>query len=338
MITHAPLSQRSAFRFLPGQIAIILTLVIATLIAVIGLGTDLAVLYFNWGQLQKAADTAAIAGVNYLPSQTATASNIAISYAKKNGMQASEIDTPIVSASNTQLTLSLHRTIPYTFLRLLGLTNGQVRVSATASGELPAKTIGAGGGASSNPRCGNSTGQYDVLPIAVDNKTAAQYAKGNSYTLNRGDSSKSNGAWVDAPGSWGMVALCGGNGSGATLRASIANGFYGPISINQRILTSNGAETGPLVQGFADRMGASPDNPTSYPPTDPRAAIVPMADFKNCKGSCTLTVSGFLAFYVDSYTSGAIKGHFIEKVAEDAIGDPSVTTNAGVQGGPVLIK
>src|SRR5689334_8686456 len=133
MITHAPLSQRSAFRFLPGQIAIILTLVMATLIAVIGLGTDLAVLYFNWGQLQKAADTAAIAGVNYLPSQTATASNIAISYAKKNGMQASEIDTPIVSASNTQLTLSLHRTIPYTFLRLLGLTNGQVRVSATAS-------------------------------------------------------------------------------------------------------------------------------------------------------------------------------------------------------------
>jgi len=63
-----------------------------------------------------------------------------------------------------------------------------------------------------------------------------------------------------------------------------------------------------------------------------------MADFKSCKGSCTLTVSGFLAFYVDSYTSGGIKGRFVKKVAQDATGDPSVTTNAGVQGGPVLIK
>jgi uncharacterized membrane protein len=99
----------------PSQIAIILTLVIATLIAVIGLGTDLGVLYLKGGQLQKAADAAAVAGLNYLPSQTTTARNTAINYAKNNGLQASEIDTPIVSASNTQLTISLHRTVPYTF-------------------------------------------------------------------------------------------------------------------------------------------------------------------------------------------------------------------------------
>jgi hypothetical protein len=71
-----------------------------------------------------------------------------------------------------------------------------------ASGELPAKKIGAGGGVSSNPCCGNSNGQYDVLPIAVDNKTKTQYGEGTPYSLNRDDSSKSNGAWIDAPGSW----------------------------------------------------------------------------------------------------------------------------------------
>jgi hypothetical protein len=67
--------------------------------------------------------------------------------------------------------------------------------------------------------------------------------------------------------------------------------------------------------------------------------MVPMVrGFSSCTGNCTVTVTGFLAFYVDSYNSGAISGHFIEKVEVNAIGDSSVSTDAGALGMPILTK
>jgi uncharacterized membrane protein len=53
-------------RFRKGQMAIVLTLAIATLLGVMALGGDVGVMYYNWMQLQKGADAAALAGANYL--------------------------------------------------------------------------------------------------------------------------------------------------------------------------------------------------------------------------------------------------------------------------------
>ena len=49
-----------------GQIAVLMTLVIATLVGVMALGADVGVMYYQWNQLQKGADAAALAGANYL--------------------------------------------------------------------------------------------------------------------------------------------------------------------------------------------------------------------------------------------------------------------------------
>jgi uncharacterized membrane protein len=49
-----------------GQIAVVTTFAIATLLGAMALGTDVAVMYFNWVQLQKGADAAALAGAFYL--------------------------------------------------------------------------------------------------------------------------------------------------------------------------------------------------------------------------------------------------------------------------------
>jgi hypothetical protein len=61
--------------FRRGQIAVALMLVMIPLLGVIGLGTDLGLLFFHWGIVQKAADAAVLAGAGYLPNHPSTAQN-----------------------------------------------------------------------------------------------------------------------------------------------------------------------------------------------------------------------------------------------------------------------
>src|SRR5712692_9531549 len=64
------LARRTAMKrrghFFKGQMAVVMTFAIATLLGAMALGTDVAVMYFNWVQLQKGADAAALAGAFYL--------------------------------------------------------------------------------------------------------------------------------------------------------------------------------------------------------------------------------------------------------------------------------
>ncbi len=93
-------------RYFRGQMAVVMTFAIATLLGAMALGTDVAVMYFNWVQLQKAADAAALAGAVYLAPANSTqypidaaavaaagcgswfddASKTACAYAAKNNM------------------------------------------------------------------------------------------------------------------------------------------------------------------------------------------------------------------------------------------------------------
>jgi hypothetical protein len=224
------------------------------------------------------------------------------------------------------------------FLRILGLTTGQVKASSSATLAGPPRTIGGtiGGPGGTGPvtgACGTSTRQYNLLPIAVDNKTAAQWVQGHTYTLNRQDPSSK---WPDAAGNWGTVSLCGTTGN--TIRDTIANGFYGPITIGQTLTTQTGVNGGNIKNGFKARM-SNADNPSSFGPTDPRAVIVPLVDFSNCTGQCDVTVTGFMAFYLDSWNNGgngAVDGTFVKMVTGNSSADASVTGDAGVQADPVL--
>jgi Flp pilus assembly protein TadG len=355
----------------PGQIAVIYAGVLIGLLGAVALSVDVMMMYYHWALVQKAVDSSALAGVHSLPNSPANADTVARAYGLNNGLAASEItavkcidtingtyacsDTAHQPANfnPSQLTVTASRTVPYYFARALGLMNGAVEVSGTSQlGDSP-KTVGPNCilnctgvvGSSNGPpatsgavsgTCGNSPGQYDVLPIAVDNKTASSWVKGASYTLNRVDAN-GNGAWPDAPGNWGLVTLCEGNG-GAGLRTSIANGFYGPISIGQTLTSEPGAKVGPVNQGFADLLATSVDSYPTVSQSDPRAVIVPLVDFSNCHGKCDLPVTGFLSFYVDSYSGGAVTGHFITKLATNAIGDPTVTGDVGLKGDAILIK
>jgi hypothetical protein len=354
-----------------GQIAILYAGVAAALLGAVAMSSDVGVMYYQWMAMQRAIDSAALAGVNSLPAAPATAATLVQNYANNNGVTNAEINeidciddtNASYTCSNTgsqpvgflpdKVKVTATRIVPYYFGRALGLSSATLNVTSIAF--LPnnpsclnccvancnaSSPPGSPGGPTptnvpvAGVSCGGSTGQYDIIPAVVDVKTASHWAKGGTYTLNRGDSS--NGPWTDAPGNWGLVDLCGSSGGGAALRASIADGFYGSMSVGQTIGTEPGAKVGPVSQGFNDRLGGT-DAPGSWVVGDPRAVIVPLADFSGCSGRCTITIKGFMSFYIDSYAGGAIQGHFISMIPGNSV-NVYAATDAGLGGDALLIK
>src|SRR5690348_2854896 len=125
-----------------GQISVALILVMTVLLGVMGLGADMALLYFNWVILQKGVDGAALAGAGYLGSDSESVSqavSVAKTYAEKNGIKDAELTSDgggnvayVPGPNYSTITVTARRTVPYAFFKLIGLSNGAVTASATA--------------------------------------------------------------------------------------------------------------------------------------------------------------------------------------------------------------
>ena len=109
----------------------------------VSLGTDVAVLYFNWVQLQKAADTAALAGANYLPDNPSRAASTANQFATNNGIKPAEISSTTVAADNLSITIKVQRYVPYFFAKVVGLKGATVPATATAAAPYAPSTVNA---------------------------------------------------------------------------------------------------------------------------------------------------------------------------------------------------
>jgi Flp pilus assembly protein TadG len=313
-----------------GQIGVILTLAAATLIGAMALGSDVAVLYYNWMQLQKGADAAVLAGANYLPENASQAINTTNSYAAFNGIKSSEIVSTTVAPDNKSITILVSRTVPYLFARVLGLTTGLVKAASTASVPYVVTTVGGGVQSGGSASYGSTVGRYGLVPIGLDYTT--QYVRDQAITLNQ---SQGVGA-----GNWGSLAL--GGVGGSNLRTNIANGYSGPVSVGDWVTTEPGKKVGPVDQGFTDRIsqGQAVDPSGTFSThslDDPRAIVIPLVDWSTAKGRSSVQVKGFVTVWVDSVSGGQIFTHFISQVIADSVGNPSAT-DEGARGEPFLIK
>jgi len=132
---------RGRHRWPSGQVAPIVAGVIVVLVGAIALGTDIAVHYYNWVQLQKAADSGVLAGANSLPDDPTQAISIAQQYAQLNGVTAAEITSTTVSSDDLSISMRVQRTVPYYFARVLGLSNGTMAAAATAAPQPPTSQV-----------------------------------------------------------------------------------------------------------------------------------------------------------------------------------------------------
>jgi Flp pilus assembly protein TadG len=283
-------------RYGHGQTAVMLVLLVPILLGAIALGSDVAVFYYNWAQLQRAADAAALAGATRLPSNTSGAVSTATQYAELNGASAGEVASITFGNANSTITVQLRRVVPYLFARVLGLVENPVSASATAS----LLTAGSAGGA---------------LPIGLDAQTT--YSYGQSITMHQGGV---------GPGNWDGLALgCSGS---SCYRDNLSNGYSGTVHVGDMISSEPGASSGPTSQGINQRIsdGREFDSCASwnnFKPGDPRAVIVPIVDWTGCNGRCSVPVKAFASVWINSVRGTDINATFIEMVAPGST--PSAT-------------
>jgi hypothetical protein len=317
--------------FRRGQIAVALILVIIPLLALIGLGTDLGLLFFHWGIVQKAADSAVLAGAGYLPNQLSTAQTKATSYATQNGLKNSEIISNTVAADHMSITTTTSRTVPYYFLQLVGLSSGTVKPMAKAGIQQ------------------DTEGTRGLIPVGLPcTATPCPYTAGTEYQLvQAGGNGKSGGSWNVGPGNWGRLAL---GGSGATqFLNNLINGYQGSINVGDQVTTETGQVNGPTDEGINTArvdaglaINGTVTNPTlaTVPAYDPRLVAVPLIDFTGAQGtSSPVTVMGFALMWIDSYTSQGknktLNAYFLGTVPLTSV--PSTTTAFGL-GHPILLQ
>lgn len=317
---------KSRNAFLPGQIAVIMTLVIAVLLGAMALGADVGVFYYNWMQLQKAADSAALAGANYLTGVPATTNNAQVvstanQYAQLNGVKSGEIVSTTVAGDALSVTISLQRNVPYYFARLLGMSQGTVAARATAG-------------------INNTISPLGLLPIglpctAKDSTQAdcnGNYKRGTLYTL-------STKFPLGATGSWGELAL--GDPGVSTYKNNIIYGFDGQaLNIGDSVSPQPGNAIQPTVDAFNTRManaGESWSNANTVPPStlsaaDPQVVLVPMVDFTGGNGnSQQFPITGFAEMYVVSAKKvggdAELKAYFIQPLANNGIASTSACSS-----------
>src|SRR5713226_6138085 len=271
-----------------GQMLVILTVLIPVLLGVVAMAVDISTFDWTWSRMQASADAAVLAGASNLPTSPSRAIATATAYAQTNGMIASEVSTPTVAADSLSISITLSRSVPYYFGRVLGLTASPVVVTATAALYTTGSVTGS-------------------MPIGLSFQTT--YAYGQSITLQPGGGTAN---------SWGALAL--GCTGASCYSNNLANGYPVTLNVGDIVPNEPGNKTGPTGTGIATRVaagqsvdpGATWDN---HSVTDPRAVIVPVVDWTGCNGSCTGPIMGFSAIWVTGSNAGAIDIVFIGSAA-----------------------
>jgi Flp pilus assembly protein TadG len=321
---HRERSMRTIFGRSRGQVAVIYAGLAAVLLGAAALGSDVAVMYMNWQQVQKAADASALAGANFMTgiSWTATtdpsctgqpddASKAACTTAVKNGLTASQVAISEPTAQTIQVIAS-ENNLSYFFGKALGLNN--YNVSATAVAQAPGN-IGTvtQGMFPVGLQCTSPCSQLSLDPGQTGFTPGQKIPFGEKFV---------NGL---APGNWQFLAL-GGTGD-STLGTNIDYGATGSYKIGDSIQSEpgNAGNSANVKGGWNDRMSrcqsiAEPcstaaANPNDIPIGDPCLVVVPAVDYHNCTGSCTMTIEGFALIYLDSTsTTTKIQGCFVKGI------------------------
>jgi Flp pilus assembly protein TadG len=290
-----------------GQIGVIMTLVIATLLGVMTLCADVGVMYYNYLRLQKGTDAAAVAGANYLNGGVTFASasvnanctgepddaqKAACTYAISNGLATDanslKMNENVAVGPTPNLQVIANASLPYMFGRVIGLSTYKMAAVATAKSTLPANSVN--GLFPMGMQCTSPCSLSSIKP-------GSSVPFGVKFTPAEGG----------APGNWQWM----GSGGAQTLGASITSGISGTWSIGDTISTSPGnkGNSGPASSAWDARMAscaslsedpcASGSNPSNIPSGDPCLVTVPAVDFGGCNGRCSATIEGFAQIYIE---------------------------------------
>ena len=293
-------------RVAKGQTALIIAASLVGVLAVLALATDVGVLYYNWTQLRKNADTAALAGAHYLPINPNGAKAAAVKFASLNGSSATEVSINSVAADNKSITIGLSRAVPTYFARAVGIRTLPISVQATAA----IKGIAAANG---------------FLPIGLPSDQT--YKEGVPYQLKLSQV---------GPGNWEPLAL-GGTGA-STFEQNLEWGYNAsmPVSVGDMLTTEPGEMVGPARKGADARlsrstwMGSTPPTGDNFDPTDSRVVLVPLVDFGGVQGRSQGPVIGFVTMWIESVDNkGTLTMYLLSGVSGNSQGGSGAPATTG---------
>ncbi|HEV7640758.1 MAG TPA: Tad domain-containing protein [Gaiellaceae bacterium] len=189
-----------------GQVTVLVAVFMVVLVGLAGFAIDVGSWFRQQRASQSTVDSAALAGAQSLPDDTAGATAMATTYAGKNGGAAgAAITFTSRYAPNDTITVQQTRPAAGFFSSLLGISTVTVRARASAVSELPTAVMGA-------------------APIAVDIRHPMLSGNGcPCFSVPTTIDLDKKGV----PGAFGMIdlAMVKGNTGTSTLADWIANGY-----------------------------------------------------------------------------------------------------------------
>ncbi len=272
-----------------GAVAVLAAAALVGMASMAALAVDVGVLYLNRYQLANAADAAALAGAQELPGRPDQAISTAVAFATVNSRPSQTPDEiqPVLSKGNTAITVTLTRSVPLYFARVMGLNSSVV--SATATAEVKTYTAGNNG----------------IVPFGI---VKQNFVFGQTYQLKLGGGDGYNGNFQ-------ALAL---GGTGASVYSNnIKYGYKGTFKIGDWIFTETGNMSGPTASGVSYRVGLDPAATfDSVQPGSGRLIVVPVLDSLLVSGREDVMVVGFAAFFLEGSGGGGNDSYVYGKFRE----------------------
>jgi Flp pilus assembly protein TadG len=291
-----------------GQAVVLTVLSLVVLLGMAALVLDVGAWFHDKRSLQATADAAALAGAQALPERPGDAANLALSYANKNGGGVAAADITISSTKygNDTIQVKSHKTDSGIFSRVVGVTNVNVKASATATR-------------------GSYTGWAKGLAPWVIDKPSVQFGQIVTFKVTAGDQASSgNFGGVDLPVQEKGCASGSGGSDYYDLIAQRKHSCMVQVSSQLLVEPGNKAATGTAVQDRGAKQNFDPysilttyangtTEITDY--NNPNVIVIPEIQAFHQGSSTPFTVTGFAWFIITSYSAKEVTGMFVRSGA-----------------------
>jgi hypothetical protein len=298
-----------------GVATVMFALTLPLIIGIQMLTVDASRVFVERRELQNAADAAALAAAQYLPTTDSAllqaAVDEAIMFAAANGVTISPADVEFSTDTTPfdRVTVRTHGSAPFFFAPSIGLNMGAVSSRGTA-------------------QLGVLGGMIGVMPWGAEEPPGG-FVFGHTYCLKMGSSG--NGGLCNQHDQGNFHALDiddTGTSSASEYRERIINGSSTVVRVGQIKGVASGNMNGPTQQGtgcsgnsgritgdtstFEEVLEQNGDTYRVLDWSNPRLVIIPRVEFPDSHQALIL---GFSAFFIeDCGNNGAVVGRFIDTV------------------------
>lgn len=276
-----------------GAVAVIIALLMSVFLGISALVIDGGMLYMEKQKLRNAADAAALAGAQELPSTPDRAAAKATEAIRLNEEDPNKF-TIMLSKNNHRITVSAEKSVDLVFAKVLGFA--EAKVDAVSHSEIGALSSGRG-----------------AVPVGIEDTSPLIF--GEIKRLKVEDATVGN---------FGALAI---QGPGANIyEEDFKMGYDQELRINQIVNTQTGNLAGPTARAVNYRISACPMSTyLDYPDDCPRVVLVPVFQSVVTEQNQVKAVKivGFAKFFIENVTSSGtsaeIVGRFIEETSSGEI-------------------